>query len=702
MIKGPVGLAFTAGRIYFLTAIAGIHWYLMQWRDFVAGLTDRRGTAGVGNHKAVYNASMANGKVLQGFVCILAAMAWSTALFAAAANAPTSASATASARPLPKAAVGAVPAAHLILCGNGANLWLVVPSTIAGKPPQSGFALLLHTPGKKGAAAPWMRISAGLFLDTPLCAASAPIASSQAKASGKAGLARRFPASQPGRAGFFSLPGPNAAEHPHVDLLFNGTIQQYGIYRHRLLSALPKGIFPVAAVNDAGRLTVLGYGSIPLPALSVQFKTSTKAAVSATQTAARPVHAPAAKAASGHALVAAVKPLVGPPVEGWYLLTAAGGSYQISKIDGLGGPPSRQHPAAWPGMVEAAKTIWLMTPSPSGEQLFHVAVPADTTPPAAIISLKQPLLIPLPAGTVNVMPVALDKKLLFLWTTRLSPNLVRIHGAAVTQAVGKWTVGIWPRSSATMPVDLPNAADMPAAAGCAGRIYVVSRGAGGKLHELQLTQNGGTAVPASVMTPVSGRNFGPQNYERMIIMGLVLLMILSLWQRKTPLDARALSDNFVVARLYVRFGAALVDMGIAATILMVIYHLYSQAAWEPLAKQIHTVAFSPEKLFLNGQLLVLLGIYEVHITLGEIFFARSIGKFLFSLRVVSEDGKKPGFAAVMLRNLFRVPEMLVVVLLISLFVSVQRQRLGDLLARTVVVGPKEETSKGNRPNEPRD
>ena len=418
--------------------------------------------------------------------------------------------------------------------------------------------------------------------------------------------------------------------------------------------------------------------------------------------AGKPAHAPAAKQATGQPIAAAVKPPIALPVEGWYLLRAAGGGYATTKIDGLGGPPSRQNPAAWPGMVAVAKTIWLIRRSSSREELFHTAAPATTTSPTATIHLGQPLILPLPAGTLNVMPVTLGEKLLLLWSTQASPNLVRIHGAAVTQAVGKWTVGIWPRPSATMPADPPNAADMPAAAGCAGRIYVVSRGTGGKLHELQLTSTGGTAVPVGPITPVSGQNNGPQNYERMVIMGLVLLMILSLWQRKTPTDARALSDNFVVARLYVRFGAALVDMGIAAAILMVIYHLYSQAAWMPLARQIHTVIFSPEKLFLNGQLLVLLGIYEAHVTLGEIFFARSIGKFLFSLRVVSEEGKKPGFAAVMLRNLFRIPEMLVVVLLISLFVSVQRQRLGDLLARTVVVGPKEEASKGNRPNESRD
>lgn len=673
---------------------------------------DEGGAAGVGNRKTVYNACMANGKLLQGLVYILAGLAWSAAIFAAAPATPaTPAPPTkpVAATQAAKVAAGTIPAAHLILCGNGTNLWLVVPSTIAGKPPQAGFALLLHNPGKQASPAPWIRISTGLFLDTPLCAASAPMVPSQAKASGQAGLARWIPSGRLGRAGFFSGLGPNSAAHPHVELLFSdGTVQKYGIYQHRLLPALPAGIFPVAAVNDGGQLTVLGYGPTPPPPPTALIRTDVKPTGAATQAAVKPAHSPAAKAAIRSPVVAPVvapavtpiKPPVGPPVKGWYLLTAVGGSYESTKIIGLGGPPNRQNPATWPGMVEAGKTLWLLARGPAGEELFHVAATGTRTAPPAMRTLTQPLTIPLPAAAQDIMPVVLGGKLVVLWTTPVSANSVRVNGAVVSQTVGKWNASIWPRLSATMPADLPNVADMPAAAAYGGRIYVVSRGPGGKLHDIQLTQTGGTAVAATTLIPVSGQNFGPQNYERMIIMGLVLLMILSLWQRKTPLDARALSDRYMVARLYVRFGAALVDMGIAAVILMVIFHLYSQAAWAPLERQIRTVIFSPEKLFLSGQLLVFLAIYEVHVTISEIFFARSIGKFLFSLQVVSEDGKKPGFAAVMLRNLFRVPEMLVVVLLISLFVSVQRQRLGDLLARTVVVGPKEETSKGKSPNEP--
>jgi uncharacterized RDD family membrane protein YckC len=49
------------------------------------------------------------------------------------------------------------------------------------------------------------------------------------------------------------------------------------------------------------------------------------------------------------------------------------------------------------------------------------------------------------------------------------------------------------------------------------------------------------------------------------------------------------------------------------------------------------------------------------------------------------DGKSPTVAAILVRNLIRIPEAAVGVMLLYMLISERRQRLGDLLSRTVVI-----------------
>ncbi len=81
----------------------------------------------------------------------------------------------------------------------------------------------------------------------------------------------------------------------------------------------------------------------------------------------------------------------------------------------------------------------------------------------------------------------------------------------------------------------------------------------------------------------------------------------------------------------------------------------------------------------------LLGLYELHVTLAELIFSRSIGKWILGLVVVDMTGQRPRFVALLTRNLFRIPEMIAIVVLVFMFVSPDRQRIGDILGHTVVV-----------------
>jgi uncharacterized RDD family membrane protein YckC len=79
-------------------------------------------------------------------------------------------------------------------------------------------------------------------------------------------------------------------------------------------------------------------------------------------------------------------------------------------------------------------------------------------------------------------------------------------------------------------------------------------------------------------------------------------------------------------------------------------------------------------------------IYVVHTTIGEALYGRSIGKYLFGLRVVSYNGDRVPAGRIVLRNLMRMLDAtLIYVPLFLLIFTPLRQRVGDLAARTIVI-----------------
>ncbi|HET9110863.1 MAG TPA: RDD family protein [Ktedonobacterales bacterium] len=72
----------------------------------------------------------------------------------------------------------------------------------------------------------------------------------------------------------------------------------------------------------------------------------------------------------------------------------------------------------------------------------------------------------------------------------------------------------------------------------------------------------------------------------------------------------------------------------------------------------------------------------------EALFGATIGKWLLSLRVTDRDGRRPAFWPVVIRNLARLVDALPIFYLVGGVIALSsplRQRLGDRLARTVVI-----------------
>ncbi len=107
----------------------------------------------------------------------------------------------------------------------------------------------------------------------------------------------------------------------------------------------------------------------------------------------------------------------------------------------------------------------------------------------------------------------------------------------------------------------------------------------------------------------------------------------------------------------------------------------------------------------SPEFFVFLGLYLLHVTVCELLFRRSLGKALLGLQVLMIDGKSPTVAAILLRNLVRIPEFAFGFVILYVLISDNRQRLGDLLARTLVVAskpPETPPDPDKEPTEPRE
>lgn len=70
--------------------------------------------------------------------------------------------------------------------------------------------------------------------------------------------------------------------------------------------------------------------------------------------------------------------------------------------------------------------------------------------------------------------------------------------------------------------------------------------------------------------------------------------------------------------------------------------------------------------------------------LSEKIFGTSFGKAVFGMKVLAEDGREASFATLFLRNLFLILDLSPIGYLL-IFLSIRKQRLGDVAAGTIVV-----------------
>ena len=156
------------------------------------------------------------------------------------------------------------------------------------------------------------------------------------------------------------------------------------------------------------------------------------------------------------------------------------------------------------------------------------------------------------------------------------------------------------------------------------------------------------------------------------------------------------------ASLGMRFAAVLVDTLVLFGLLILVMTVYvavlasqgkvdpnDPAAAQEVSRQIAASGTRVDLLFFAALF--------VYYAILEAIFSASVGKLVFGMRVVMRDGSRATGLAVVVRNLVRIPEAMLLYIPagISYLASPQRQRLGDHAGRTVV-DPQTHRARGLR------
>ena len=249
--------------------------------------------------------------------------------------------------------------------------------------------------------------------------------------------------------------------------------------------------------------------------------------------------------------------------------------------------------------------------------------------------------------------------------------------------------------------DTPLSMAAQAAVGAIGDNLVIHRfRAGGS--EVGLWSPGG-GVPTGPFKPVDFRRNRPDPSERnrvrdlaaTLIVAAVLLLVV--WRRRESIAMpTALPAGLMTTGVGKRAMAALIDVIPAGAVVLAIWHdpilPYLGALWE--ASQAGDTD-AMEDLVLEVPSGLIWGwatfrvLYVLYCGFSEMSGSATPGKRLLGCRVLSETAGEPNAVQIVIRNLTRFLELEPLLhiwpFLLLVLLTRKRQRLGDLLARTIVV-----------------
>lgn len=202
------------------------------------------------------------------------------------------------------------------------------------------------------------------------------------------------------------------------------------------------------------------------------------------------------------------------------------------------------------------------------------------------------------------------------------------------------------------------------------------------------------AQPLTVQHPPSMLT---QPDSLLVIIGLVVasMLVLYVLVRRASGAARVPPAYVAAASLAARALAALVDL---APCFAAVFPFFPKAMSSP------SFDYWPGRsgtwpAMLPGAIIV--GLFVLHTALSEWRWGCSLGKRVLRLHVLDASTLRPQASQILLRNLLKVLDLIVPPLLVILVVSPYRQRLGDLVAQTIVVSAKGARAPSDNPRGPR-
>ncbi|MEM6756494.1 MAG: RDD family protein [Planctomycetota bacterium] len=171
----------------------------------------------------------------------------------------------------------------------------------------------------------------------------------------------------------------------------------------------------------------------------------------------------------------------------------------------------------------------------------------------------------------------------------------------------------------------------------------------------------------------------------MLVEAVVLIASISMigwyWRRDPEQRAPRLSEAAMIGTLSQRLSAAIVDILPVFGLGCLVWRM---SPTELLAHWPGSSNTSPDWWGLMPGASVIVGVI-VHTTIAEAITGRSLGKRMMGLRVVALDGTRPKRSQVVTRGVLRCMELIAWLLALVPVLGPYRQRLGDLVAGTVVI-----------------
>ncbi|MFW6060775.1 MAG: RDD family protein [Phycisphaeraceae bacterium] len=192
------------------------------------------------------------------------------------------------------------------------------------------------------------------------------------------------------------------------------------------------------------------------------------------------------------------------------------------------------------------------------------------------------------------------------------------------------------------------------------------------------------AEPAQLEAPTGTPLGRVADYAILVaVLVLAVLMMLLFWRRDVEQYRLELPAEVVLAGLLRRAAAGALDLAPAMAVAMLVYRIDLQELmmfrWPGQGQADSWTDIAPGGLAI--------GVFLAHTCLCELIFARSLGKALMGLRVHTIKGERPRAWQVLVRNALKSFDLVAWLLLLLPVLGPYRQRLGDLVARTVVTMP---------------